>query len=99
MDKAEFLSKITEIGTCEDDATRRALLTDLSDNVSPIFDNVDTLTQTNSDLTAANQELQEKNMQLFLKVGESRQPNEPEVDPPAEKRKFENLFNEKGELK
>ena len=43
-------------------------------------------------------------MKLFLRVGEERSAserlhNETGVEPPKEKLTFENLFNEKGELK
>ena len=100
MDKAQFLSKIQEIGTCEDDAQRRALLAEVNDGISEVFDNVDSLTETNNSLTANNETLREANMQLFLRVGEKKDPED--LTPPgggSEPLKYENLFNEKGELK
>ena len=101
MDKTEFLNKITEIGTCEDDATRRALLTEINDGVSEVFDNVATLTETNENLTKNNNDLLEKNMQLFLRVSTQKAPADPDPSGAETKpvRKYEDLFNEKGELK
>lgn len=101
MDKKEFLNKIQEIGTCEDEATRRTILTEISDDVSSIFDRVDTLTVEKEQYIEANERLREANMKLFLQVGEDRQPSEPAPtqEPEPQKRKFEDLFNEKGDLK
>lgn len=101
MDKNEFLQAIKEIGTCEDDVQRRTLLTDLQNNVSSVFDDNITLNERNTSLTADNETLRSANMKLFLQVGsdDTDAPNGSEVDKPKEKRKFENLFNEKGEIK
>lgn len=102
MDKAEFLNKIKEIGTCEDEATRRTLLTEMGDDVSSVFDRVDSLTVENQSYIDANERLREANMKLFLQVGEDRQPADPnpnEEPPEQPKRKFEDLFNEKGDIK
>lgn len=99
MDKQEFLNKITEIGSCEDEVSRRELLTELSDEGTKLFDRNAELDSSNRQLSDDNEKLRSANMKLFLKVGESRQP---EADPdtqPTEKRKFSDLFNEKGGLK
>lgn len=102
MDKAEFLNKIKEIGTCEDEATRRTLLTEMSDDVSTLYDRADKLETENKDYIERNEKLRKANMELFLQVGEDRKPNEPnpnEEPPEQPKRKFEDLFNEKGDIK
>lgn len=102
MDKAEFLNKIKEIGTCEDEATRRTLLTEMSDDVSAVFDRAENLATENQSYIDANERLREANMKLFLQVGEDRNPTEPTPEteePEPQKRKFEDLFNEKGEIK
>lgn len=104
MDKNEFLQAIREIGTCEDDVIRRDKLNDLQNNISSIFDENLSLTERNTSLTADNETLRSANMKLFLQVGsdDTDEPNTPkpsEEEKPKEKRKFEDLFNEKGELK
>lgn len=100
MDKQAFLNKIAEIGTCEDDVARRTLLTELSDEATPIFDDLNSLTEQNNNLTTDNETLRQANMKLFLKVGEQKTPDIEQVQgAPKEKRKFEDLFNEKGEIK
>ena len=101
MNKAEFQSKIQEIGTCEDESLRRTKLAELSDTVSEVFDNVDTLTEANNSLTETNDDLREANMQLFKMVGQKQNTEtpEPQPEPEPKKRTYENLFNEKGELK
>lgn len=101
MDKNEFLQAIREIGTCEDDVQRRDMLNDLQNNVSSIFDENTSLTERNTSLTTDNETLRSANMKLFLQVGsdEPNTPNGSEVDKAKEKRKFEDLFNEKGEIK
>ncbi len=101
MDRDKILEKITNIGTCEDEATRRTLLAELNDGVNGVFNDYDTLLSQNEDLTRANETLRESNMQLFLKVGEKKKPEGAPEEPPAgaPKRNFEDLFNEKGMIK
>lgn len=100
INKTDFLSKIQEIGTCEDDSTRRTMLTELSDSVSEIFDNVDTLSRANETLTENNESLREANMQLFQRIGAKKDPEDtPPTPPDKPKREYKNLFNDKGELK
>jgi len=99
MTKEEFNSLIQEIGQIEDDVDRRDKLSILSDTYSPMFDTVDNLTQKNTQLTDDNEKLREANMKLFLRVGSKTEPDKIEEDKPKEKLKFEDLFNEKGEIK
>ena len=101
MTKEEFQNKLREIGTCEDEAQRREMLTTLGEETSPVFDNVDELTTRNSTLTEDNEALRSANMKLFLRVGGRTQEDvrKDEHNQEPEKLKFEDLFNEKGGLK
>lgn len=97
MNREELLQALTELGTITDDAERRSRITSLSDELTSIFDTNETLTATNTQLEADKKKLQEYNMELYLKVGSQGKKKEPE--PKSEELTYENLFNEKGELK
>lgn len=97
MNKEEYAQKLLELASIEDAAERRMKITELTDEANAIFDNQDKLTQANSKFEADNKKLQEYNMQLFLRVGEKKQPKEEEHH--EQPLKYENLFNEKGDLK
>lgn len=101
--KENFNDLIQQIGTTEDEVQRRELLTSLSDNVAPIFDDITSLTDTNTQLTTDNETLRSANMKLFLRVGVKSEEQAKEdmtgVKKEPEKRKFEDLFNEKGGIK
>lgn len=105
MLKEDFLNRITEIGSCDDEVQRRELLSQLSEEASKDYDNIATLTETNQSLTDANEKLRDANMKLFLRVGETKDPaskvkDETGIDDKTKtKRSFDNLFNEKGVLK
>jgi hypothetical protein len=109
MDKDTFLEKIKEIGTLEDEVERRTALTDLTDSISSIFDTNSNLVEENNKYKEENnkykednEKLRSANMQLFLKVGtgKTEQENKKEYEEEEKKpRKFEDLFNEKGEIK
>lgn len=105
MERQEFLDTLTQIGTCEDEATRRQLLTSLQDETTKLFDSNATLTETNSTLTESNERLRDANMKLFLQVGERKSDKEVienstgiKTKEPT-KREFKSLFDEKGGLK
>lgn len=105
MEKKDFLDRITEIGSCDDDVKRRELLAQLSDEASKDYDTLTALTETNETLKNDNETLRDANMKLFLRVGEEktdaeRVKNETGVDGSKnEKRSFDDLFNEKGGIK
>lgn len=100
MDKETVLAKIKEIGTCEDDATRRSLLADLSEGVSADYDSLSESTSKNEELTAEITRLQEHNMKLFLQIGTPDAGGNKETPPEVtEKPKFEDLFDGKGGFK
>ncbi len=108
MDRENFLSRIQEIGQCEDVTDRISLLTALSDEVSKIYDNVDSLTDTINTLNEKStkdkeqiDKLQKANMDLFLRVGTNKTQEEVNqtstgIEKEPDKRKFEDLFNNEG---
>lgn len=108
MTKDEFLEKIKEIGTCEDDVSRRTLLAEMTDSVSKIYDDIDasnsTINSLNETISKNNEDmekLRQANMNLFLRVGVDKTPSEVLEDTKGiktetkEKRKFEDLFKDK----
>lgn len=105
MDKTEFLSRITTIGSCDDDVERRELLSQLSEEATKDYDNLATLTENNQTLLKDNETLRDANMKLFLRVGADKTADEHKKDETGvdesqkDKRSFDNLFNEKGGLK
>lgn len=105
MDKEKFLEQITLIGTEEDDIKRRELLAEMQEDISEIFDSNIKLEKENEELTNDNENLRSANMKLFLKVGEQKPDSEVIQSKtgikqePVTKRKFEDLFNEKGGIK
>lgn len=98
MTKEEFLQEITAIGSCEDLVEVRSKLTDLSDSVSNIFDTSENLQVGYNSLKEENESLRSANMKLFLKIGDTNKKPEDQGGEPKEKRSFDKLFNEKGEL-
>lgn len=105
MDKNEFLEAIKQIGTEADDVQRRTMLTDLSEKISGIFDSNTELMEKNKSFEEDNEKLRSANMQLFLRVGANKSEEEiqknqvGDTDSVKEPRKFENLFDENGNLK
>lgn len=106
MDKNTFLDSIKEIGTLEDVVEIRTKLAELSDNVSSIFDDNDSLKEQNTKFEEDNEKLRSANMQLFLRVGTTKTEQEvikdqtgTEPEQEKEPRKFENLFDDNGNLK
>ncbi len=100
MDKVTFQNRISAIGTCEDEATRRELLTQLQEDVNGDYDRLTELETANSQLTSDNESLRSANMKLFLRIGDHKAPEKDTLeDAPKEKLEFKNLFNEKGGIK
>lgn len=101
MDRVTFTERITEIGTCEDEATRRDLLATLQEEVCSDYDTHAELVASHEKLTKDNESLKEANMRLFLKIGDTtKEKTDPELDPEkTEKLDFKNLFDEKGNIK
>lgn len=82
-----------------DDGSITQILADLSDDYGSILADIDNTNLQNEKLKKDNENLRDTNMRLFLKI---ENPNETTPEEPEEENKklsFENLFNEKGELK
>lgn len=105
MDKNEFLEMVKQIGTLEDDVERRTKLTELTDSVSSIFDSNMDLMEKNKQFEEDNEKLRNANMQLFLRVGANKSEKEIQenqvgkIEVEKEPRKFDDLFDDKGNLK
>lgn len=103
MKKDEFLAKIQEIGTCEDDAQRRTLLAELSNDAGADYDSFVAANQTADKLQKDNKELQAANLRLFKMIGNDDGAQDQETAAPKPKEKealsFEDLFDDKGNLK
>lgn len=98
MTREELLQALTDIGTIEDAAERRSKIVSISEEVTKVFDNNDTLTASNTKLQGDNQKLKDYNMELYLQVGTKQKPEE-EPETKTEELKYEDLFNEQGDLK
>lgn len=106
MDKQVFLDKLKAVGTSEDETERRNILAELTDEVSKVYDENISLSESNKSYIDDNEKLRSANMQLFLRIGENKAPEEVTKDltgvkeePTPEPRKFESLFDDKGGLK
>lgn len=100
MKKDEFIQQIQAIGTCENEADRRTMLSELQEHVTADYDQLETLTNSNKQLTDDNENLRKSNLQLFLKIGSKNKPEETGLETEPEKDlKYENLFDENGGLK
>ena len=101
MEKQDALKRITEIGKCDDEVQRRELLTQLGEELTKDYDSLALLTENNETLKKDNEELLRANQKLFQRIGADKEENhsnqnEENNDKPLT---YENLFNEKGELK
>lgn len=98
LSKDEFMAKIQEIGTCEDDVQRKELLTELSGSISEVYDDNDTLSKANKQYEEDNEILRKANNKLWLETtsnSEGEKPTEPEEKPEEkeeEKLSFDDLF-------
>lgn len=101
MKKEDFAKMIQDIGTCTDDAERRKLLANLQEEASKDYDEISRLTESVTTLQSKNNKLMETNLDLFMKVGLKTTPEKdgPKPEQKEQVRKYEDLFNEKGELK
>lgn len=98
MKKEDFLNALTKIGTSEDDVERRTEIAKLTDEVNNLYDTNETLTNENNTYKENNEKLRSANMELFLRVGDKNEPDDNNSNNHP-KRKFEDLFNEKGMIK
>lgn len=95
MKKEELQSIFQEIGSLEDVTDIRAKLVDFQQSLEADYDDHEKVTKENESLVEKNKKLQENNMALFLQVTGKPEPK----DETKTKRKFEDLFDEKGRIK
>lgn len=100
MNREELSQALTDIGTVTDEAQRRNLITQVTGAVNELFQTNDTLTQANTQFEQQVQQLQGYNMELYLQVqGQKKTEPGTKGEPEKTPSKYEDLFNEKGELK
>ena len=99
MIKSEFTERLQAIGAEADETQRRELIAALIDDGGADYDSFATATAERDQLRSDNETLREANMKLFLRVGTHKDPDPKPGDPPKDKPKFEDLFNEKGGIK
>lgn len=102
MDKDSFLEKVKEIGTLESAEEMRAGLAELQNGVSEVFDTNTTLKEQHEHDTIEMEAIRQANMKLFTQLGTDKTPAKQAEEQtglkqePVERRKFENLFDDKG---
>ena len=99
--KEEFQQTITNIGALEDMTEVRTQLADLSQKLGIEFDGFEAITKERDSLKEKNTKLTKANMDLYLQVTTPANtvPNPAEPKPAGKKLTFDNLFDEKGDLK
>lgn len=102
MDKDTFLAKVKEIGTMETAEEMRAGLAELQNGVTEVYDNNAKLSEQHEHDTIEMEAIRQANMKLFTQLGTETTPAKQAEEQtglkqePVERRKFENLFDEKG---
>lgn len=99
----QSIQKMLGFASPEKQAEASELLTTLSDSYEESITEGETAAKTITELTANNETLRNVNSKLFLRVGETEKQIHKDNPSPAEDEpildmKYENLFNEKGEL-
>ena len=102
MDKETFEAKIKEIGSLESAEEMRAGLAELSQGVAPVFDANSNLTSQHEADTKEMEAIRQANMKLFTQLGTETTPAKQAEEQTGlkqetvERRKFDNLFDDKG---
>ena len=102
MDKETFEAKIKEIGSLESAEEMRAGLAELSQGVAPVFDANANLTSQHEADTKEMEAIRQANMKLFTQLGTETTPAKQAEEQTGlkqetvERRKFENLYDNKG---
>lgn len=98
MKVEEFNAKVKAIlENHTDQATVSTILSELVDDYTAEDAIKTAATKTAQELTTANEQLRQANMNLFLKIGSVKEPDptpQPDTTP-----KYEDLFDDKGNLK
>jgi hypothetical protein len=96
----EFKAKTMEIlSNLTDQAKVSTLLAELTEHNDDAVVEVTTAKTTSEKLTADNEKLRAANMSLFLKVGEQKPTDTIQTKPQDTRPKYEDLFDDKGNLK
>ena len=102
MDKETFLTKVQELGQLETAEEMRAGLAELQDGVSEGFDANANLTSQHEVDIKEMEAIRQANMKLFTQLGTETSPAKQAEEQTGlkqetvERRKFENLFDNKG---
>ena len=102
MDKESFESKIKEIGSMETVEEMRAGLGELQTGISEIYDANATLTEQHANDIKEMEAIRKANMRLFTQLGTEKTPSKQMEEETGlkqesvERRKFENLYDDKG---
>ena len=102
MDKETFLTKVQELGQLETAEEMRAGLAELQEGVTVVFDaNANLTSQHETDIKEM-EAIRQANMKLFTQLGTETNPAKQAEEQTGlkqetvERRKFENLFDNKG---
>lgn len=99
MKKDDFSKLIKEIGSCEDITQVREKLVSLESETLKDYDSFESTSKELEGFKADNEKLRQANMNLFLQIGDPNKKLDPGKKDEPKELKFENLFDEKGELK
>lgn len=102
MDKVEFINKIKAIGECKNDTERNELLIQLQEEGEKDYSRMTDLEAQNNQLSSDVEDLRSANMKLFKRIGvntKTEEDQDPSEDKNKKPLKYEDLFNEKGEIK
>ena len=104
MDKDAFLEKIKEIGSYETPEEMRAGIAELSNSVTEVYDKNTELSEQHEHDTIEMEAIRQANMKLFTQLGTDKTPAKQTEEQTGlkqetvERRKFENLYNDKGDF-
>lgn len=102
MDKETFLTKVQELGQLETAEEMRACLAELQEGVTGVFDANANLTSQHEVDIKEMEAIRQANMKLFTQLGTETTPAKQAEEQTGlkqetvERRKFENLFDNKG---
>ena len=104
MDKDAFLEKIKEVGSMETAEEMRAGLAEIQNGVAEIYDSNTSLKEQHEHDTIEMEAIRQANMKLFTQLGSEKTPAKQVEEQtglkqePVERRKFEDLYDDKGDF-
>lgn len=102
MDQDTFNNKIKEIGELETVEEMRAELAEVSNSINDLYNSNTTLSEQHENDLKEMEAIRQANMKLFQQIGTDKTPAQATEEQtglkqePVERRKFENLFDDKG---